>query len=156
LRWEWEVRVPELGTAIFVLPAEFTKNREERAVVLNKVARSVVEAARGTHREFVFVYNGAQLKGIENNAWRRAWKKAGLPVDPLITRGVHNLRHTFGHRLKAAGVSAEDRRVLLGHGKANVTENYSLPDLRRLAECVERIEERTETVILRPVRLAKS
>jgi hypothetical protein len=73
----------------------------------------------------------------------------------LITRGVHNLRHTFGHRLKAAGVSAEDRRVLLGHGKANATENYSLPDLAHLVECVERIEKRTETVILRIVRISE-
>jgi hypothetical protein len=41
----------------------------------------------------------------------------------------------------------EDRRVLLGHGKANVTENYSLPDLARLLQCVESIAQRTETVI---------
>jgi len=156
LRWDWEVKIPELKTTIFVLPAEFTKNRQERAVVLNGIARRIVDSVRGDHKEFLFTYHGKPLQGVENSAWRRAWKTAGLPVDRLITRGVHNLRHTFGHRLKAAGVSQEDRRVLLGHGKANVTENYSLPDLTRLMRCVESIEKRTETVILRPVKLAKS
>jgi hypothetical protein len=58
--------------------------------------------------------------------------------------------------LRPSGVTLEDRRVLLGHGKANVTENYSLPDLSRLLQCVERIERRTETVKLRAVRSAKS
>lgn len=148
--------MPELKTSIFVLPGEYAKNGQERALVLNTVARRIVESARGAHREYLFTYRGKRLQGIENTAWRRAWKDAGLPVERLIARGVHNLRHTFGHRLKAAGVSIEDRRVLLGHGKANVTENYSLPDLRRLLRCVEGIKKRTETVILRPVRLAKS
>ena len=155
LRWSWEVLVPELKTSVFVLPGEFAKNGQERAIVLNSIARNVVYAARGIHREFVFTYREKQLKGIENTAWRRAWRKAGLPVDPLLTRGVHNLRHTFGHRLKAAGVSPEDRRVLLGHANANVTDNYSLPDIARLIECVELIEKRRETVILRPLRRAK-
>jgi integrase len=139
-----------------VLPGEFTKNGQERAVVINSVARRIVDSARGAHKEFLFTYRESPLRGIENTAWRRAWKTAGLPIDRLVTRGVHNLRHTVGHRLKAAGVSREDRRVLLGHGNANVTENYCLPDLMRLLRCVESIEKRTETVILRPVKLAKS
>jgi hypothetical protein len=63
--------------------------------------------------------------------------------------------NTFGHRLKAAGVSLEDRRILLGHGKANVTDNYSLPDIARLIQCVGAIEKRRETVILRPLTRAK-
>lgn len=146
----------ELSTSLFVVPGEFSKNGQDRAIVLNGVARSVLDAARGAHRTFVFTYRGKQLKGIENTAWRPAWRRARLPVDSLTTRGVHNLRHTFGHRLKAAGVSLEDRRLPLGHGRANVTEHYSLPDLRRLVQCVEPIAKRTETVILRPVKLAKS
>jgi integrase len=76
LRWDWEVQVPELQTSIFVLPGEFTKNGQERAVVLNRVAKRIVEAARGAHREFVFLCFGNRLKGVEKNAWRRAWKKA--------------------------------------------------------------------------------
>jgi len=27
--WDWEVRIPELETSVFILPAERVKNREE-------------------------------------------------------------------------------------------------------------------------------
>jgi len=33
--------------------------------------------------------------------WRPAWRKAGLPVNDEYKRGVHNLKHTFGRRLRA-------------------------------------------------------
>ena len=49
----------------------------------------------------------------------------------------------------------EDRRVLLGHGNANGTDHYSIPDIVRLIDCVESITNRRETVILRPLRQAK-
>ena len=32
---------------------------------------------------------------------------------------VHDLKHTFGRRLRAAGVSFEDRQDLLGHRSGN-------------------------------------
>jgi integrase len=38
LRWDWEVKVPELETSVFVIPGERVKNGEERLVVLNWVA----------------------------------------------------------------------------------------------------------------------
>jgi integrase len=45
-----------------------------------------------------------------NTAWRRARTAAGLPQVR-----VHDVKHTFGRRLRAAGVSFEDRQDLLGH-----------------------------------------
>jgi len=56
LRWSWEVQVPDLGTSVFILPSneQFqTKNSQERVVVLNSVARRIVDEQRGEHREFV-------------------------------------------------------------------------------------------------------
>ena len=47
LRWDWEVAVPELDTSVFLIPAAAVKNREERLVVLNRVARSVADGQRG-------------------------------------------------------------------------------------------------------------
>jgi len=47
LRWDWEVQVPELNTSVFIIPGELVKNREDRLVILNRVARSVVEEVRG-------------------------------------------------------------------------------------------------------------
>jgi hypothetical protein len=39
------------------------------------------------------------------------------------------LQHTFGYRLRAAGVSFEDRQSLLGHKAAHVTTHYSAADI---------------------------
>jgi integrase len=38
---------------------------------------------------------------------------------------VHDLKHTFGRRLRAAGVSFEDRQDLLGHKSGRITTHYS-------------------------------
>jgi integrase len=43
LRWEWEKQMPEFGRSVFVVPGEKVKNTEERLVVLNRIARSVIE-----------------------------------------------------------------------------------------------------------------
>jgi integrase len=44
LKWDDEVKVPELDTSVFIIPV---KNAQDRLVVLNRIARSVVEAQRG-------------------------------------------------------------------------------------------------------------
>ena len=43
-RWSWEVQVPELETSVFIIPPEHVKNGIERYVVLNRTAKSVIEA----------------------------------------------------------------------------------------------------------------
>lgn len=78
LRWSWEVKMPELGTSVFVLPETFTKTGTERVVVLNAVASRVIEARRGSDPVFVFTYRGKPLQKLHNTAWQNAWKKAGL------------------------------------------------------------------------------
>jgi hypothetical protein len=42
---------------------------------------------------------------------------------------VHELKHTFGHRLRAAGASFEDRQDLLGHKNRRTTTHYSHAEL---------------------------
>ena len=61
LRWEWEVQVPELDTSIFLIPGRMVKNRDDRLVVSNKVARAVIQEMRGIHSEYVFTYKGKPL-----------------------------------------------------------------------------------------------
>ncbi len=51
--------------------------------------------------------------------------------------------------LAGCGVSDEDRRVLLGHSNASLSQHYALPDIGRLQEMSERVTIRRETVILR-------
>ncbi len=54
LRWEWEVAVPELDTSVFLIPAQRVKNRQDRLVVLNKIAQQAVDEVRGTHPDLCF------------------------------------------------------------------------------------------------------
>lgn len=147
LRWNWEVQVPELATSVFVLPNndEFaTKNSQERIVVLNSIARRVVDEQRGKHPEFVFTYRGNRTRSILNSGWKLARVRAGLP-----NVRVHDLRHTFGHRLRAAGVSFEDRQDLLGHKSERMTTHYSAPDISRLIEAAETVCKRRPHTVLR-------
>ena len=41
---------------------------------------------------------------------------------PLVR--IHDLKHTFGRRLRAAGVGVETRMVLLGHTNEQITTHY--------------------------------
>ena len=50
---------------------------------------------------------------------------------------VHDLRHTFGSRLRAVGVSLEDRQDLLGHHAGRITTHYSKVEIANLLDCVE-------------------
>ncbi len=51
---------------------------------------------------------------------------------------VHDLKHTFGRGLRAAGVSFEDRQDLLGHKSARITTHYSGPELANLIGAAEK------------------
>ena len=147
LRWEWEVQIPELGTSLFILPSNdqfLTKNSQERVVVLNSIARRVVNEQRGKSREFVFTYRGGKILRIHNWGWKLARGRASLS-----NVRVHDLRHTFGHRLRAAGVSFEDRQDLLGHKSDRITTHYSAPDIARLIEAVESVCKRRPNTVLR-------
>jgi hypothetical protein len=35
LKWEWEHKVPDLDTSVFIVPGDRVKNTEDRLVVLN-------------------------------------------------------------------------------------------------------------------------
>ena len=54
-----------------------------------------------------------------------------------ILKGVHNLRHTFGRRLRGAGVSLETRKALLGHAGGDITTHYSAADISELMDAAE-------------------
>ena len=62
-----------------------------------------------------------------NRAWIKARKQTGMSQVR-----VHDLKHTFGRRLRAAGVGFEDRQDLLGHRSGRITTHYSAAELGRL------------------------
>jgi len=152
LRWEWEMTIPQLNTSIFLIPGHLVKNGDERLVVLNRIARSVVEAQRGKHPTHVFHYRGKPLNHMLTSAWKRARIRVGLP----LVR-VHDLKHTFGRRLRAAGVSFEDRQDLLGHRSGRITTHYSAAELTKLIDAAESVcdrgEGKPELVVLRRLNI---
>jgi integrase len=64
---------------------------------------------------------------------------------------VHDLRHTFGRRLRAAGVSNETRQDLLGHKNGNITTHYSAAELSELLRAVKLVETGSSAPLLRRV-----
>jgi len=68
---------------------------------------------RGKYDDYIFPYRGKRITRLHNTAWENSLKKSGLPISKEFNRGPHNLKHTFGRRLRNAGVSLETRKVLL-------------------------------------------
>ncbi|WP_457265818.1 tyrosine-type recombinase/integrase [Pseudomonas sp. P5_C3] len=156
LRWDWEISVPELGTSVFLIPSDFggrnersgVKNGDERLVVLNSVAKSIIDKQRGLSKDWVFPYNGNAMHRMNDSAWKKArvraaklWQEENLrPAHPGYTSiRVHDLKHTFGRRLRAAGVTQEDRKALLGHKNGSITSHYSGAELGHLIEAANRV-----------------
>ena len=148
LSWKWEVQVPELETSVFVVPRKFVKNGLDRYVVLNRVARSIIESCRGHHPERVFSRRGRPVAKMYTSGWKHARNLAAARYPETVGHAcpegfsairVHDLKHTFGHRLRAAGVGFEDRKVLLGHKSDHVTTHYSAPEISALIAAAERV-----------------
>jgi integrase len=172
LKWEYEVQVPELGTSVFVIPGKRVKNGEDRLVVLNKVARSIIDSLRGQDPQYVFTWcpparraepgepQGTParkpLAYMITKAWMRAreraadkWAKAAGEPAPEGFRAVrvHDLKHTYGRRLRASGVSFEDRQDLLGHKSTRITTHYSASELANLIAASEKALEKSPTKV---------
>ncbi len=148
LRWKWEVEVPELETSVFIIPNDSVKNGEDRLVVLNRVALSVIDGQRGKHPEYVFTYSARKVTRIYNTAWKRTRKEAAVHYPKKLGKPcpegfrklrVHDLKHTFGRRLRAAGVSFEDRQDLLGHKSGRITTHYSAAELKNLLDAANKV-----------------
>jgi integrase len=163
LRWDWEIPIPELNTSVFLIPADFggrhessgVKNGDERLVVLNSVAKSVIEGQRGLDPVWVFPYGQPDRNGkatpvhrMNDSAWKKARVRAAKKFQERFMRPappgfasirVHDLKHTFGRRLRAAGVTEEDRKALLGHKNGSITSHYSAAELGKLIDEANRI-----------------
>ena len=96
-------------------------------------------------------------------AWRLARQRAAekwqeLKKEPapagFAKLRVHDLKHTFGHRLEAAGVSDRDCQALLGHARKGVTRRYMAPEVARLLQAAESVlnTERHGTIPLTIIR----
>jgi integrase len=140
LQWTWEVVVPEVERSVFVIPAEAFKTKRPHVVILNDVAWSIIEAQRGVHPIWVFPFRGRRINTMNNSGWQDARRDAGLP----LVR-IHDLRHSFACRLRAAGVSAEDREALLGHANHSMAGHYASADVGHLLKQANLLLDRSGT-----------
>jgi integrase len=163
LRWAWEQQIPELDASVFIIPGNHVKNAEDRLVVLNETARAVIDARRGEHPTHVFSYRGEPVVKMNNTAWQRGRREAaqqyeaelGRPCPPLFGKvRVHDLKHTYGRRLRSAGVSLETRKLLLGHKNGDITTHYSAAEIGELIAASNRISAAKGTPSITLLRVA--
>jgi integrase len=98
LRWDWEVRVPELKSSVFILPNvdEFqTKNGQERVVVLNSIARRVTCEGSGRSTAGSCSRSSAHIRpSIEGG--RRELRRSSGPARSQV-RSDHDALLGAGH-----------------------------------------------------------
>jgi integrase len=148
LRWRWEVRLPELGFSVFVVPRRYVKGRKaDRVLVCNSVAQSIIESVRGMHPEYVFVYSQRvktpkyrPIATMNNTAWQN-WR-ASCGLDGFR---VHDMRHTVGMRLREAGVSEATRADILWHSHSGMTAHYSVAQALEIRDALELITSERHT-----------
>jgi integrase len=175
LEWVWEQRVPELDTedfkrSVFVIPGDVAKNTEPRVVVLNDVAQRIVELQRGLHPKHVFTFENRKgdrnrLYSLRNSGWIGARRRAAKAYKDALESDapdgfkrvrVHDLRHTFGRRLRAAGASLEDRQDLLGHKSRRVTTDYSAAEIGNLLKAANSVNDVRRSPTMTVIRVARS
>jgi integrase len=165
LRWSWRRYVQELDVYVFDVPGQYTKNKQDRVLVLNSLLQAQLVDIKQTDSDFVFPgKDGKKRYRVLNTNWKTARNRAadeyeeltGKPADwGFRNLRVHDLRHTFATRLRRSGVSLEVRKDLLSHINSDVTTHYSAGELAELIEAVERLVESDKLPPTTPVNKGK-
>jgi integrase len=126
-----------------------------QTMALFKVNTGCREQEVCKHKLFVFPFGKPDGEGNETTVHRMndsAWKKARIRAatrwgekflrkahDGFLRIRIHDLKHTFGRRLRAAGVTEEDRKALLGHKNGSITSHYSAAELDQLIAAANKV-----------------
>lgn len=120
-----------------------------------------MEACRGQHSEFAFVYRRERVKNFDqvpamryqrigtmnNTGWQRAREAVGLSWVR-----VHDLRHTFGQRLRDAGLNEEDRALLPGRAIEGMPQHCATATVTQLVDAANQVQHTVDrTTLLRVV-----
>lgn len=121
--------------------------------MLNDVAQHLVDGVRGEHATYVFTWEDQKGRRrrfcrLNNSGWKAARRRAaarylkelGRPAAEGFRRTrLHDLKHTCGRCLGAAGVGFEDRQDMLAHKSGRMTTRYCAAELGNLVAAVNRI-----------------
>jgi len=122
---------------------------------------------RGEHPVYVFTREDSEgqrdrVGHFRNSGWIQTWHRAAARYPQELGREaptgfrdvrVHDLRHTYGRRLRAAGVSFEDRQDLLGHRSTRVTTDYSAAELANLLNAANQVKKSRKSPAMTVLRL---
>lgn len=144
-KWTDLVEYPEIDALLVIL--RDTKNGETRALICNSIARRCIADERRWQAKLgrsEFIFPRDRCRTSTGKTWIAAWDRAGMPDDPLIKRGIHNCRHAFATRLRAADVSDENRDTLLGHNRSNISQLYAKANVQAVTRHAELVTVRRE------------
>jgi integrase len=160
LRWDQEVVIRGLGSVFDIS----NKNGIPHRVVLNSIARGIIECKRGQHEEYVFTYptrtrseDGTFVSGgkdrtnyrsvLGNRRFKNAVREVGLADarGPGHSFRFHDLRHTFATRLKAMDVPTKTIKDLMGHSTGDVTAQYTSLETTNLLKASQLLVEWYDT-----------
>ena len=113
-----------------------SKHSEDQVIAQCRLRPAVPAYVRRARSSAPRITGLPSADGVRRRLWRwasdpanvftsgriRATERAGLAHGR-----VHDLDHTFGRRLRAAGVSFEDRQNLLGHRSGRITTMAQCP-----------------------------
>jgi hypothetical protein len=141
LRWEWEIYFKDLDVKAFRIPAKFHKNKKPKLVVLNSIAKEIIEKNRGKHPERVFSFKGKPVRRFNSTSFQRIRR---LPKVDLAHVVFHDFRTTFSTRLGGYEVSKDTISILMGHTIKGITADYAFRthSVELLLAAVDKLVER--------------
>lgn len=100
--------------------ADQAKGKRDLPVSLNDAALRVLQRCIGNHAKHVFTYRGNPVKGVDNNTWKRACRRAEIEDFRW-----HDLRHTWASWHVQAGTSLQILMELAGWSSYEMVLRYA-------------------------------
>jgi integrase len=128
------------------LEAPDTKGKAPLGVPLNDAACAVLEARRGTHKQYVFPNpdTGKPYYKASNRGWYAALKKAKLykrvPGSSRLEVCWHTLRHTWASWHRMNGTALDELQDLGGWKDPKMVRRYAHLSTEHLAEAAARVK----------------
>lgn len=130
-----------LDAGVWVVSAEWSKNKREMAVPLSAEATRVLRARMQTYSEgnspWVWPSADSTTGHVINpvKAWKRLLKAAGVHEHTTL----HDVRRTLGSRLAMDGVAGATISKVLGHVSAQSLKHYLHLDVSAGSEAIDRL-----------------
>ena len=128
----------DISSGVWVVPANWSKNRRELAVPLTRVAVAVLERRRRVRSGSPWVWPSktARQGHVVNpdKPWRKYLKLAGIRENMTL----HDVRRTLGSNLAKSGAAAATISKALGHISSQSARAYVHLDVEMAKEAIEK------------------